>query len=85
MNEELLKILGDFNVKELYFLQDDAIPTFIIVSSESEEILKKVGELEEIEADIITLTPEEREKLKLSKNEISKVVLNVMEKGEKLI
>jgi hypothetical protein len=84
MKEDLLKLIEEFDVNELYFLEE-TIPTYIIVSAQSESLLKKIGEMEEIEADIITLTPDEKEALKFSPSEISKVVMNVMEKGERLI
>ena len=84
MKEDLLKLIEEFDVNELYFLEE-TIPTYIIVSAQSESLLKKIGEMEEIEADIITLTPDEKEALKFSPSEISKVVINVMEKGERLI
>ncbi|HOI63238.1 MAG TPA: hypothetical protein PLM80_10260 [Mesotoga sp.] len=84
MKEDLLKLIEEFDVTELYFLEE-TIPTYIIVSAQSESLLKKIGEMEEIEADIITLTPDEKEALKFSPSEISKVVINVMEKGERLI
>ncbi|HNR78617.1 MAG TPA: hypothetical protein PK411_03930 [Mesotoga infera] len=84
MKEDLLKLIEEFDVTELYFLEE-TIPTYIIVSVQSESLLKKIGEMEEIEADIITLTPDEKEALKFSPSEISKVVINVMEKGERLI
>jgi hypothetical protein len=84
MKEDLFKLIEEFDVNELYFLEE-TIPTYIIVSAQSESLLKKIGEMEEIEADIITLTPDEKEALKFSPSEISKVVMNVMEKGERLI
>jgi glucosamine 6-phosphate synthetase-like amidotransferase/phosphosugar isomerase protein len=85
MIEDLLKILSGFEIEEVYFLQDDAIPTYVIVSPESDKILGKIGELSEIEADVISLTPEEREELKESESEISTVVLNIMKKGKRLV
>jgi hypothetical protein len=41
--------------------------------------------MEEIEADIIVISPEEKKELKNASSELSRVVLNVIESGEKLL
>jgi len=41
--------------------------------------------MEEIEADIIVISPDERKKLESANSDISKAVLNVIESGEKLL
>ncbi|MBN2219497.1 MAG: hypothetical protein JW697_04395 [Kosmotogaceae bacterium] len=85
MKSELLRVLEGFSVEEVFYTSGEPIPTFVIVSMESEELLQKIGEIEEIEADIIVISPEEKKKLENANSEMSKVVLNVIESGEKLL
>ncbi|MBN2254023.1 MAG: hypothetical protein JW701_10015 [Kosmotogaceae bacterium] len=85
MKSELMKVIEGFSVKEVYFTTGEPIPTFVIVSVESEDLLQKIGEMEEIEADIIVISPEERKKLDSANSDISKAVLNVIKSGEKLL
>ncbi|HCO69735.1 hypothetical protein [Mesotoga sp.] len=85
MKSELMKVIEGFSVEEVYFASGEPIPTFVIVSIESEDLLQKIGEMEEIEADIIVISPEERKKLENANSEISKAVMNVIESGEKLL
>ncbi|MDD2333096.1 MAG: hypothetical protein PHD38_01675 [Mesotoga sp.] len=85
MKSELMKIIEGFSVEEVYFTTGEPIPTFVIVSVESEDLLQKIGEMEEIEADIIVISPDERKKLESANSDISKAVLNVIESGEKLL
>lgn len=85
MKSELMKVIEGFSVEEVYFTTGEPIPTFVIVSVESEDLLQKIGEMEEIEADIIVISPEERKKLDSANSDISKAVLNVIKSGEKLL
>ncbi len=85
MKSELMKVIEGFSVEEVYFTSGETIPTFVIVSVESEDLLQKIGEMEEIEADIIVISPEERKKLENANSDISKAVMNVIESGEKLL
>jgi len=85
MKSELMKVIEGFSVDEVYFTSGEPIPTFVIVSVESEDLLQKIGEMEEIEADIIVISPEERKKLENANSDISKAVMNVIESGEKLL
>ena len=85
MKSELMKVLDDFSVEEAYYAAGEAIPTFVIVSMEPENLLQKIGEMEEIEADIIVISPEERKKLESADSDMSRVVMSVIESGEKLL
>jgi len=85
MKSELMKVIEGFSVEEVYFTSGESIPTFVIVSLESEDLLQKIGEMEEIEADIIVISPEERKKLENANSDISKAVMNVIKSGEKLL
>ncbi|PNE22764.1 hypothetical protein V511_07425 [Mesotoga sp. Brook.08.YT.4.2.5.1] len=85
MKSELMKVLDDFSVEEAYYAAGEAIPTFVIVSMEPENLLQKIGEMEEIEADIIVISPDERKKLESADSDMSRVVMSVIESGEKLL
>ncbi|RAM62886.1 hypothetical protein DS66_06320 [Mesotoga sp. SC_3PWM13N19] len=85
MKSELMKVLDGFSVEEAYYAAGEAIPTFVIVSLEPENLLQKIGEMEEIEADIIVISPEERKKLESADSDMSRVVMSVIESGEKLL
>ena len=85
MKCDLLDLMKDFKIEEAYCLESEGVPFYAIVSADAASLMGAIGELNDLEADVVVLSPEEKESLYFSESEIANTVLHVIEKGKRLI
>lgn len=85
MKCDLLELLKSYKIDEAYCLESDEIPFYAIISPEASSVMSALEELSDLEADVVVLSPEEKGSLYSSESEIASTVLNVIERGSRLI
>lgn len=85
MKCDLLELLKNYKIDEAYCFESDEIPFYAIISSEASKVMGALEELSDLEADVVVLSPEEKDSLYSSDSEIASTVLNVIEQGKRLI
>jgi PII-like signaling protein len=84
MKEKLLALEEKHSISEMYCLEEE-VPFFVIISEDADMIIKSLEEVQELEADVVVLTEEEKVALEKANSEIGKVVSRVLKEGQRLI
>ena len=81
----LVEHLKEYKLEEFYHLEGDEVPFYVIVSQEPEKVIDVLQNLDELEADVVVLSPEEKAAIGSTNSEIAVAVLKAIEKGQKIL
>ncbi|ACR78903.1 MULTISPECIES: hypothetical protein [Kosmotoga] len=81
----LVECLKEYKLEEFYHLEGDEVPFYVIVSQEPEKVIEVLQSLDDLEADVVVLSPEEKEAIGSTNSEIAAAVSKAIEKGQKVL
>jgi hypothetical protein len=70
---------------ELYVLEGEGIPFFAIITEDTKDVINDLNDIDELEADVAVLSPDEVEEVTAGSNEFASEIRKVLQEGTKLV
>lgn len=70
---------------ELYVLESEEIPFFAIITEDTKDVINELNDIEELEADVAVLSPDEVEEVTAGSNEFASEIRKVLQEGTRLV
>ncbi|MFO7880961.1 MAG: hypothetical protein R6U52_00290 [Kosmotogaceae bacterium] len=85
MISDVIEMVKKYPGSELYILEGDDIPFFAIITDDTKNVINELNDIEELEADVAVLSPDEVEDVASGSNEFASEIRKVLQEGKKLV